>query len=327
MKKTLSVVAIVFALAFGAALGADAPTKENTKLPRFLTIATAGSGGGYYAFGIAFADVFTNVLGIQATSQVTGGSIENIVIVDRNECEIGISKPEQAINGWNGKAPYVDKHQNNRGMVAAISYGCLQAITLESSPINSFADLKGKRVVMGPAGGGTLEVTPILFPEYGFTEKDITPIYVSYSEGATMLKDGNCDAVLIHSAPPASAVMELVGTGHPIKFISIGEKELANMLKQSPQSMRIVVDKEMYNTKEPGITMGNMTMLIVNKDVPDDVVYILTKTVWDNVEKIKGANPTARLMKLEDAGKGFGIPIHPGAARYYAEKGVAMDPR
>lgn len=326
MKKMLS-AALVLALVSGAAFGADTPTKENTKLPRFLTIATAGSGGGYYAFGIAFADVFTNVLGIQATSQVTGGSIENITIVDRNECEIGISKPEQAIKGWKGETPYVDKHQNNRGMVAAISYGCLQAITLESSPINSFADLKGKRVVMGPAGGGTLEVTPILFPEYGYTEKDITPIYVSYSEGVTMLKDGNCDAVLIHSAPPASAIMELIGTGNPIKFISIGEKELANMLVKSPESMRIVIDKEMYNTKERGVTMGNMTMLIVNKDVPEDVVYILTKTVWENVEKIKAANPTARLMKLEDAGKGFGIPIHPGAAKYYAEMGVAMDPQ
>ena len=107
-----------------------------------------------------------------------------------------------------------------------------------------------------------------------------------------------------------------------IKFLSIDEDKIQNMIEKSPANIRIEIGADVYGTKEPCITIGNMTMVIINKDVSDDVVYEITKAIWENIDDIKASAPQAKNMKIEEAATGFGIPIHPGAERYYKEMGV-----
>ncbi|KUK13587.1 MAG: TAXI family TRAP transporter solute-binding subunit [Synergistetes bacterium] len=308
----LLVISVMAFLIFGVSGGALTAEKK------YLSIGTASVGGAYFSLGQSIANLINKyVKDVEVTAEVTGGSVANPRLVSRGEVEFGLTNANLAYFGINGMPPYKEKLKISA--IASLHPSILHIITLANSPINSVYDLKGKRLAVGPAGGGTIPVMKAVLEEYGFTMDDIVPSYLSYSDGFRNLGDGNVDAALALSGYPASAVVELTTT-KKIKFISVDEDKLAGILKKHPYYTRVVVPKEVYKLDKDAVAVGIRNVLIVRSDMDEELVYKVTKAIFDHLEELQSMNAIAKQIDPEGAFK-TPIPLHPGAKRYFEEKG------
>ena len=156
MKKLL---ALLLALTMILALGSSA----YAAVPKFMTVGTGSTGGAYYPIGVAIAEVLTSKLGTQATAEVTGGSLDNLRLINDGDCDLGIAQGNNMMDAFNGTGDYVDNaYENINAMFGGLSKGFFQVVVLENSPIQSMADLKGKKVCMGPAGNAAIILADIV---------------------------------------------------------------------------------------------------------------------------------------------------------------------
>jgi hypothetical protein len=244
---------------------------------------------------------------------VTAGSVKNPDLVASGEVDIGITNTNLALLAIAGKGPY--KQKLELAAVAALHPSVLSMVTLAGSPINTFADIKGKRVAVGPAGGGTLSFVQRLLEMHGMTMKDITPSFLSYNDGFSQLADGNVDAAFALAGYPAAAISQARATKE-LKFIRLTDEKLDAMLKKYPYYTRVVVPKATYRLDEDAVVLGVSNVLVVRTDMPADKVYAITKAVFDHLDEFKAENANARQIDPK-ASLALPVPLHPGAARYF----------
>lgn len=322
MKKILIKLPLLLVILSLILITGYSSDNETYEKPRFLSIGTASSGGAYYPIGIGIANVITSSLGVQTTAQVTGGSIENNILIQEGAVDLGITMTNLLFEAYHGQGDYKKACPDLNLLLNNLSTGIFHVVTLESTGIKSMADLKGKRVVMGPAGGGALNVAQAVWGEYGFTVDDIKATYISYSDGIAALKDGNVDAVVVQSAPPAAAIQELTATTKGVKLIPIEPEMILKITEKYPYLSSLRLSKDVYGLNEDIEVVYAGTCIAINKNLPEAFVYDITKAIFENIEKIQQSHPSAKGLKLETAAKGAPIPIHPGALKYYKEKGV-----
>jgi TRAP transporter TAXI family solute receptor len=196
----------------------------------------------------------------------------------------------------------------------------LHIIVPANSPIKSIKDFKGKRIAIGPAGGGTIATFRDVLPFYGLEEKDLKLSFISFSDGAMALKDGTVDVNMVIAGAPAAAAKELAETAN-VRFISIDEDVIKKMREKFKYYVRSVFPKSMFKTSEDVVTIGSGVEWICRDGLPEDLVYKMTKAVFEHLEDIGKAHPQGKEISLETATM-TAIPLHPGAIRYYKEKGV-----
>jgi uncharacterized protein len=290
--------------------------------PKFLTIGTAASGGAYYPIGIAMADIITNKIGIQTTAQITGGAIENNSLIQNRSVDIAISQGVMSYNAVKGLPPYKEPLKDVVGMFNGLSKGVFQLVVNKNSSIKSIKDLKGKKVALGPAGGGAITTFLEVFAAYGYTEKDFQAIYTSYEQAADSLVDGNLDAILVQAALPSPAITQQTAANKPLRFIAIEDEMMKKLLKKYSYYSKIVIPKEMYNTEAPVNTFYIANMVVVNKQLSTDLVYRITKAFFENIDTIRNSHPSVKGLTIESAVEGLPIALHPGARKYFKEKGL-----
>jgi uncharacterized protein len=291
--------------------------------PKFLAIGTAGAGGAYYPMGIALADIITNKVGIQASAQITGGAIENNILINNGGNDIAITLGFMAYLARNGMSPYKAKLENVEGLFSGLSKGVFQIVVDKNSPIKSIKDLKGKKVSLGPAGGGAITLFMQVIQSYGFNEKEFKPVYTSYEQSADALADGNLDAILVQAAAPTPALFQLAASKKAIRYLSIDDKTMQELIKKYPYMIPITLPKEMYKTDEPVKTFYT-TIVVVSKKLGADLVYRINKEIFENIDKIKASHPSCKDFDLASAVQGLPIPYHPGAVKYFKEKGLTI---
>ncbi|MGO4890658.1 TAXI family TRAP transporter solute-binding subunit [Anaerobacillus sp. MEB173] len=289
---------------------------------QYVNIGTAGTGGAYYPIGIAMAEVLSQELDLNSSAEVTGGAADNVELVQAGEVELAISQSPVVYAGYNGNDPYEVEHKNISTLFNGLSKGVFHVVVSENSNISSMSDLKGKRVVLGPAGGGAINVVADILSVYDVSIDDLNATYVSYSEGVSMLNDNTADAVIIQSAAPASAITELAASSNNFRILAIEEDKLNSILSQFTYLNHIELPSEMYGT-ESGISTVYLTnMVIVSNSLDEEIVYNITKNLFDNLDKVKDSHPSAQGLTLESAADNVPIPLHPGAERYFKEKGI-----
>lgn len=311
-------------LLLGCAILALTVTGHAGQRPTNIAIGTAAAGGAWYPIGASIADIITNSnLGIQASVQTTGGGIENSKLVEDGDCEIAINIGFLAWNAYNGNKPYNKKMTNLRGMFGGLSVGVMQLAVPGNSPIRNFADLKGKKVAVGPAGGGAITALTACLEVYGVKYTEISPTYVSYDEGITMMTDGNIDAAIVYGGVPTPAVKSLEAAGKNFRLITLVPAEQETILKQHPYFVGVTITPETYGLADPVYTVGTPNVVICNKDLPEDVVYEMMKLFFasENLRKIQNSQPSAKGLTLEGAAT-MPIPWHPGAEKFFREKGL-----
>ena len=323
MKKLKSVLVIALAvmMAFVSCTkdeeSSDSAGTRPAASNKNINIATASVGGAYYAVGQEIANLVNKYAdGLTMAPEVTAGAVENPRLVDQGDADFGITNANFAYAGVRGEDPY--QKVLNISALANMHPSVFHIITLESSNIHSIADLKGAKIAVGPAGGGTMPILENVLSLYGLSVDDITPSYLSYDDGFTQLSDGNVDVALALSGYPASSVMQ-ISTQKAIRFIEVTEEDMAKLSEMYPYYNTIMVPGEVYNLDADARAVGIANVLFCNNDIDEETVYQVCKAVFDNLNEFAENNATAEQID-PDALADTAIDLHPGAARYYAER-------
>lgn len=281
-----------------------------------LRIGTASQGGAFYPVGQAISSLVNNhAEGLTMVPIVTQGSVGNPRLVNNGEVEIAITNNNLAVLANKGVGPYKKSGKMDLRAIGSLHFSVLHMMTLDGSPINSVADLKGKRVAVGPAGGGTIPFLKQVLALKGLTIDDITPSFLSYGDGFSQLADGNVDAAFALSGYPAGAVMQ-AQANKKLKFIKMCDEDVSTALEKYPNYNKVVVPAAAYNTDGDGIVLGVNNMLIVDAGLNDDTAFKITSAIYDHMDEFRAENAYAKQISPEKSLE-LKIPLHPGAAKYF----------
>lgn len=281
-----------------------------------LRIGTASLGGAFYPMGQSISNLVNEYAGgdITMVPIVTGGSVQNPRLIGDGEVEIAITNNNLAALAVKGAGPYKSGAIDIQA-VMALHPSVLHMVVLEDSDIQTFTDIKGKRVAIGPAGGGTLGFMNFLLPLHDLSMDDFTPSFLSYSDGFSQLTDGNIDASIALSGYPAGAVMQ-AAAGQKIRFISFEAEKLQAALDKNSAYSAVEIPADVYNTDAPATVIGVNNMLIVPSSADADDVERIVAAVFDHLDEFMAENANARQIEPAMSTQ-LAIPLHEGAARYF----------
>jgi TRAP transporter TAXI family solute receptor len=313
MKKLLAIIA--GSLILVGALTAHAADVR-------LILATGGTAGTYYPFGGAMANIWNQkISGMNVTAQTTGASGENVRLVNKKEAELALVQSDTLDFAFNAKEAFKEKLTNMKA-IAVLYPEIIQVVTRADSGIKSFPDLKGKKVGVGAPGSGTEANFRQLSDIYGLAKESVGAQYLSFSESAEQFKDKHIDAFIVTAGIPNAAIMD-ISTQNEIAILNIAGDAAQKLSQKYPFLSPAKVPAGTYKNQTADVnTMAVNAVLIVNSEIPNDVVYNLTKTLFENQTELAQAHAKGKELNLQNAVKGVSIAFHPGAEKYYKEKGV-----
>jgi TRAP transporter TAXI family solute receptor len=301
------------------------PTAPARSQERFMVMGGGSTGGLFFIVAAGMGRVIEkHVPNTRVTAQVTSGSVENIRLLGQRRIDCALSSADGAYHAANQSGPFEkEKYTNVRYITRGYS-SILQNIVMADSPIRSLADIKGKRVAI-LIGITAQDWFPSIAAAYGLKQgQDFRVSVLRATELINALRDGNADLSVYFAGAPTSTVTD-IATSRPVRFLPLGEKEADEVIKRHPYFFRGPLAKGVYpGLNEDVQTLHVPILLVCREDVPTDVVYAMTKALMDNNEELKQIHPEAASFGLENAGKSMVVPIHPGAERYYREKGIRL---
>ena len=319
-KLTIGVTAAITALALAGGAFAGMPEKT-------LSVSTASQGGAWY--GIAarvFKDVEKAAPGLTVQVQ-PGGAISNVRKLDDGDADLGITPDFIAGLAYQGSAPF-KKVRKKFVFLAKLFPGYTKIITVRKAGIKKFEDLFTKRVTGGKNGWASEFLFRMVLKAYDMDYKKIRANggvvnYVGTGQATQMMRDGNLDAMFITGNPPVHPKFAELATTTDIDVIDMGEAGLKKVFDKYPFLSRITLPKNIYRGVEGGFdTIGGNVLLMARRSLSNEAAYTVVKTFYDNLDAIKGDLRMLRENTLEGALKGNPIDVHPGAAKYYKEKGL-----
>jgi len=320
MKRFLAAALVVAAASSGLSANALA---EN------ISIATGGTGGVYYPLGGGLADVLSrHVPGMQATAEVTGGSVDNLKLIGSGKPYIAFAMTDAAQDALKGE----DKFKGNQVPVKtlAILYpNRMHVVTVEGTGITKIADLKGKRVSTGSPGSATEVMAFRVMEAAGLNrDKDLTRERLGVAESVNAIKDRKIDAFFWVGGLPTAAVTDLANTpGTKIKMIDHADLVPAMNQKWGNLYLQDVIPKATYkgmDADNPQATV--MNILVAHEKMDDKTAYDIVKAIFDYRNDLIAVHKEAENFKLENQkAAATPIPFHPGALKYYAERGVKVN--
>ncbi len=320
MAKRFLVVTLALALAVCLAVPAIAAQKE------FLRMFSGPEGGSWYPLGSAMMTIVDKNLKIPS-SNGPGGGVGNCKAVNAGRADLGWTYTHTAYNAYNGRGKFKKKNQNLRHLMSLYP-GVFQMAVAKNSKIQTVADLKNKRIVPGKVGFSGTVIAELILKAYGLTfasiKKDGGSVsFVGYSDSAALMKDGHSDVYMAVTSCPQSTIIDL-NFRPGIRFLPIDDAHMKKILGMEPGLMATTIPKGAYKGLEKDVpAVGTVTCIVINKDVPDEVAYNIVKTLyanWPALAKVK--KQAIEKSKPENAMMGAGIPVHPGALKYYKEKGI-----
>lgn len=290
-----------------------------------ISIATGGTGGVYYIYGGAIAEVLTKHLqGVNAVAEVTSASVDNILLLSDGKAELAFSLADTVFLAVQGQKPF-DGPQPVKAL-AVLYNNFNHLVTREGSGIESVADLKGKRVSIGSPGSGTEVTARRILEAYGLDpDKDIQPDFLGVQESADALRDGRIDAFFWSGGYPTGAVSDLANTpGFDLKIIPLGDAvdDLVNKYGAIYVEDSFPAGAYSGDVKEETPTVAVPNYLLVPADMDEELAYNIIKTLFDHKDELVAVHPAAEDLTLENAVSGKVVEYHPGAIRYYKEKGA-----
>ena len=318
----LSAIALLILAACGTDSGTGSKDSENgdtasSKKPDFISLLTGGTQGTYYALGGTFADFITNETGIKTTAEVSQASAANMTALQDGKGEIAFVQTDIAYYATEGKLMFEGKKIDTIAALGALYPETVQLVTTEASGIKTYADLKGKKVSVGAPGSGTYANAEQLLEIHGLTMDDIKAQNLDFGESTDGLQSGQIDAAFITAGTPTAAVEALNATTK-VNIIGVDAGKADELIAKYPYYAKDTVKAGTYGIANDTETVSVLAMLAVSKDLSDDVVYEMTKAIYDNAGKISHAK--GEFIKKETALDGISIDVHPGAQKYFDEK-------
>jgi len=316
MKKIVSVVLCLVMVLALAACGGGASGK--------MTMGTGGTSGTYYAFGGVLGQYIKNHAGIDVTVVSTDGSKANIQGIAAGNFQLGTVQSDVMAYAWAGSRSFeADGKVDSFRVVAGLYAESVQLVTMDPN-IKSVADLKGKAVSIGAPGSGVYFNAIDILAAAGMTVDDIQPQYMSFSDSADGLKDGKIVAAFIVAGAPTAAITELCTTNDAY-LVPIDGEIAQKLMESSPFYTAYEIPAGTYKGQTEAVTTVTVkATLIVSASASEDEVYNLVKAIFDNIDAIAKENGKGAELSLDNATSGMTVPFHPGAAKYFAEKGITV---
>ena len=288
-----------------------------------LNFTTGGDQGTYYGFGGVLASKISETTSTNVTAIASGGSQANIEFIDAGDAQLGFVQSDVMAYAYDGTRLFEETGKvESFSTVAALYMEQVQIVSVDPS-ITSVADLKGKNVSIGAAGSGTYFNALDVLAAYGMTEEDINPTYQSFGDSAEALQDGKIDAAFIVAGAPTTAVTSLA-TSKAVNVISIDDEHIKILLEQSPYYSEATIPADAYETESDIKTVAVDAVVVAGNDVSEADVYNFLYGVFENVDSITAAHAKGAELDLDFAASVGSVPYHPGAAKYFSEKGIEV---
>ena len=302
---------------YDVAVKSGAGTGESRKL-RFVT---GGESGTYFAFGSVLAQHATNNAGVNIVGLVGNGSKSNVEELEVGNADLAFCQSDVMAYAYNGTNLF-DTQIDGFSTVAALYMEQVQIVTVDPD-IRTVADLKGKNVSIGAAGSGVYFNAIDVLGAYGLTENDIKPTYQSFGDSANDIKDGKIDAAFIVSGAPTTAITDLAAT-KDIYLVSLDDEHIEKLCSTSDYYTKNVIPADVYGTDGDVTTVAVGAVILARDDVSEDAIYNFTKDLFDNAEAEVSSHAKYGELNLDFAASVTSVPYHPGAAKYFAEKGYTV---
>jgi uncharacterized protein len=311
MKRT---VFALTALAAGVAFAAQAEAQQ-------LRFMTGPQGGAWYPLGGAIQAMASDA-GIASIQVVPGGGIANVQGVQNGETDFGFGNTISTVDAVNGREPFSGPADNVCN-VATLYPQYFQMVVPANSGIETVDDLRGKRIVTQPVGNTAEQVMRAILETAGMSYEDMAAVdYVSYSDGVSLVQDGNAHAFTLGTTIPSSAVMDLANSTD-IKLLPLTDEFVADMRALNPGYAPITIPAGTYPGQgEDVLAVGYATHIVARCDLDADIVHGILNEMWENREDLVAIASAVRDMTLEGMAFDIGVPFHEGAERFYTEQGV-----
>lgn len=312
MKTRLAVVA-------AAALLLSAPAAQ---AQQFVNVLTGGTSGVYYPLGVAIAKIFgEKIPNVKTQVQATKASVENLVLIERGSGELAFTLGDSLKAAWEGDAEAGFKAKLGKlRTIAAIYPNHIQLVASADSGIKTLADLKGRSLSVGAPKSGTELNSRAILAAAGMSYKDLGKVeYLPFAESVDLMKNRQLDATL-QSAGLGVASLRDLSASSPITVVAI-PKEAVD--KIGPPFVAVTIPANTYTGQDKDVpTAAVVNYLVTSSAVSDDLAYQMTKSIFESLPELANAHVAGKDIKLETAASGSPVPLHPGAIRYYKEKGV-----
>lgn len=298
---------------------ANGESSEEGEKPKFLSMLTGGTSGTYYPLGGEMATIITDATGIQTDALSSNASADNVIALQEEEAELAFVQTDVVSNAVEGINAFDGNPVDNVQAIGSLYPETIQIVTLENSGIESVEDLAGKAVSVGAPGSGTYINAEQILEVHGLTMDDINAQNLDFGESTGGIQDGNIEAAFITAGTPTGAVDGLAAT-NDITIVPIEQEKIDELVEKYPYYAADTVTSGTYGLEEDVNTVAVLAMLAVTDSVAEDVVYDITKALYEGAENM--AHAKAEFITLEKATDGVGIDFHPGAKKYFEEEGV-----
>lgn len=305
----------------GSGTATEAPQGQSGTAVKMWRIGTASMTGNSFTMGSQIAQLINEKAeGMESAAQATGGSSDNCHLLDEKEVELALVNCTSAMQAVNGKEAFEGSPIKSIRSIGIYGLGVVHIIVNNGSNVNTIKDLAGKTIAVGPMGGGTETGTDFIMSEYGV--KDYKKIYGSMSEALDAVKMGEADAVFYETTMEAANLVDLLNSGK-CRLIGMTKAEADEISKKNPEYNAYTIAAGTYTGHAEDLyTIVSPSFILTREDISEDSVYMITKTIFDNVDALTQQNQMFRFMKADLVAGGMAVPLHPGAEKYFKEIGV-----
>jgi len=297
--------------------------------PKKVEVSAGSLKGSLFAFGTSWVKIVNRELKgeIVATVVSTAGSLENVRLLSNKKTDIGFVVTPQAREAYDGRAVFKkEKPAKNLRTILTYYYGGLQFVVRADSDIKTMAELRGKKVTVGGPGSAGAFYDTMALEAHGLSPKDYNRQMLPYSAGVRAIKDGVIDCFAIFVPAPVGIVMEIAST-HKIRMLPFEKTAIEKFCKENPGFMpgafKTGSYKNMVNTEDVPTVMSTISILS-REGVNEDLIYKMTKVLFANIDEFHLCHKSAKNVVLNKALSGSQIPLHPGALKFYREKGLQI---
>ena len=288
----------------------------------FINVLTGGTSGVYYPLGVAIGKIFSDgIPNVKTQVQATKASVENLILLQQGRGEIAFALGDSLKAAWEGneEAGFKKKLDKLR-TIGAIYPNYIQIVATADSGVKTLADLKGKSLSVGAPKSGTELNSRAILAAAGLSYKDIGKIeYLPFAESVDLMKNRQLAATL-QSAGLGVASLKDLSTSTDINVVAV-PYELVE--KMGPPFIPVIIPANTYAGQDKDVpTAAVVNYLVTSSNVSDDIAYRMTKLIFESLGELANAHVAGKEIKLEHAAEGSPVPLHPGAIRYYREKGL-----
>lgn len=283
---------------------------------KFLSIVTGGTTGTYYTLGGTIAQIISDEVEVETTAEVSQASAANMTALKDGKAEIAFVQTDIAYYATAGEFMFEGDAIDSIAAIGALYPETIQLVTTAKAGIASYEDLKGKKVSVGAPGSGTFANAEQLLEIHGMTMDDIEAQNLDFAESQESLQSGQIDAAFITSGTPTGAVEALSATTDVV-IVPVEDAKADELIEKYPYYAKETIPVDTYKSTVEVPTVSVLAMLAVSKDLPEDLVYDITKAIYENTDKIQ--HPKGAFIKAETALDGIDIDVHPGAQKYFDE--------